>query len=108
MDEMCIRYVWGAGGGLHYDLFWCYLLNLLSITLVHIDNFPLLGDGVTPPPPTCFTMVLETLFVVYMMLLNYYSRFQVWRFLVTFADVLGLWPFTLDEFVQAFHDYVSP
>lgn len=22
-------------------------------------------------------------------------------------DVLGLWPFTLDELVQAFHDYVS-
>ncbi|GKU96347.1 hypothetical protein SLEP1_g9594 [Rubroshorea leprosula] len=30
---------------------------------------------------------------------------QVWRFLITFADILGLWPFTLDEFVQAFHDY---
>ncbi|KAJ8432424.1 hypothetical protein Cgig2_016054 [Carnegiea gigantea] len=30
-----------------------------------------------------------------------------WRFLITFADVLGLWPFTLDEFVQAFHDYDS-
>jgi len=33
--------------------------------------------------------------------------FQVWRFLITFADALELWPFTLDEFVQAFHDYVS-
>lgn len=32
---------------------------------------------------------------------------QVWRFLITFADILELWPFTLDEFVQAFHDYVS-
>lgn len=32
---------------------------------------------------------------------------QVWRFLITFTDVLHLWPFTLDEFVQAFHDYVS-
>ncbi|GAB2285385.1 hypothetical protein Dimus_019840 [Dionaea muscipula] len=30
---------------------------------------------------------------------------MVWRFLITFADVLGLWPFTVDEFVQAFHDY---
>ncbi|MCL7040386.1 hypothetical protein MKW94_028561, partial [Papaver nudicaule] len=30
---------------------------------------------------------------------------MVWRFLITFADVLELWPFTLDEFVQAFHDY---
>lgn len=26
---------------------------------------------------------------------------------MTFADVLGLWPFTLDEFVQALHDFVS-
>ncbi|KAM3222190.1 homeobox-DDT domain protein RLT2 isoform X1 [Capsicum annuum] len=30
---------------------------------------------------------------------------MVWRFLITFTDVLHLWPFTLDEFVQAFHDY---
>ncbi|KAL0327915.1 UNVERIFIED_CONTAM: Homeobox-DDT domain protein RLT2 [Sesamum calycinum] len=29
---------------------------------------------------------------------------MVWRFLINFADVLGLWPFTLDEFTQAFHD----
>lgn len=32
---------------------------------------------------------------------------MVWRFLITFADVLELWPFTLDEFVQAFHDCES-
>ncbi|KAF7803410.1 homeobox-DDT domain protein RLT1 [Senna tora] len=32
---------------------------------------------------------------------------HVWRFLITFADVLELWPFTLDEFLQAFHDYDS-
>ncbi|KAK4485260.1 hypothetical protein RD792_007892 [Penstemon davidsonii] len=32
---------------------------------------------------------------------------MVWKFCVTFADVLGLWPFTLDEFVQSFHDYDS-
>ncbi|KAI8026816.1 Homeobox-DDT domain protein RLT1 [Camellia lanceoleosa] len=30
---------------------------------------------------------------------------MVWRFLIKFADILGLWPFMLDEFVQAFHDY---
>jgi hypothetical protein len=33
--------------------------------------------------------------------------FQVWRFLISFSDVLDLWPFTLDEFIQAFHDYDS-
>ncbi|XP_009406256.2 homeobox-DDT domain protein RLT2 [Musa acuminata AAA Group] len=32
---------------------------------------------------------------------------MVWKFLITFADVLGLWPFTLDEFVQSLHDYDS-
>ncbi|XP_035551015.1 homeobox-DDT domain protein RLT2-like isoform X4 [Juglans regia] len=36
---------------------------------------------------------------------NIGNLLMVWRFLITFVDVLGLWPFTLDEFVQAFHDY---
>ncbi|KAK7412388.1 hypothetical protein VNO78_03844 [Psophocarpus tetragonolobus] len=38
---------------------------------------------------------------------NIGNLFMVWRFLITFADVLDLWPFTLDEFIQAFHDYDS-
>ncbi|XP_043687473.1 homeobox-DDT domain protein RLT2-like [Telopea speciosissima] len=36
---------------------------------------------------------------------NVGNLLMVWKFLITFADVLELWPFTLDEFVQAFHDY---
>ncbi|MQL80851.1 hypothetical protein Taro_013301 [Colocasia esculenta] len=36
---------------------------------------------------------------------NIGNLLMVWKFLITFADVLALWPFTLDEFVQAFHDY---
>nr|XP_034595610.1 homeobox-DDT domain protein RLT2-like isoform X2 [Setaria viridis] len=32
---------------------------------------------------------------------------MVWRFLITFTDVLGLSPVTLDEFVQSLHDYDS-
>ncbi|EEF44370.1 homeobox-DDT domain protein RLT2 isoform X2 [Ricinus communis] len=36
---------------------------------------------------------------------NVGNLLMVWRFLITFADVLGMWPFTLDEFVQAFHDF---
>ncbi|KAJ6853925.1 homeobox-DDT domain protein RLT2 isoform X2 [Iris pallida] len=32
---------------------------------------------------------------------------MVWNFLATFADVLELWPLTLDEFLQALHDYDS-
>ncbi|KAK7302837.1 hypothetical protein RJT34_13734 [Clitoria ternatea] len=38
---------------------------------------------------------------------NVGNLLMVWKFLITFADVLELWPFTLDEFVQAFHDYDS-
>ncbi|GLJ54616.1 hypothetical protein SUGI_1173340 [Cryptomeria japonica] len=38
---------------------------------------------------------------------NVGNLLMVWRFIITFADVLGLWPFTLDEFVQALHDYDS-
>ncbi|XP_073058613.1 homeobox-DDT domain protein RLT1-like [Primulina eburnea] len=38
---------------------------------------------------------------------NVGNLLMVWKFFVTFADVLGLWPFTLDEFLQAFHDYDS-
>ncbi|KAL9452464.1 hypothetical protein AB3S75_008284 [Citrus x aurantiifolia] len=38
---------------------------------------------------------------------NVGNLLMVWRFFITFADVLGLWPFTLDEFVQAFHDHES-
>lgn len=32
---------------------------------------------------------------------------QVWKFLITFADVLELSSVTLDEFIQSLHDYVS-
>ncbi|XP_008811888.2 homeobox-DDT domain protein RLT2-like isoform X2 [Phoenix dactylifera] len=38
---------------------------------------------------------------------NLGNLFMVWKFLITFADILGLWPFTLDEFVQSLHDYDS-
>ncbi|KAK7362794.1 hypothetical protein VNO77_04916 [Canavalia gladiata] len=38
---------------------------------------------------------------------NVGNLLMVWKFFITFADVLELWPFTLDEFVQAFHDYDS-
>ncbi|KAL4289870.1 hypothetical protein GQ457_14G009610 [Hibiscus cannabinus] len=38
---------------------------------------------------------------------NVGNLLMAWRFLITFADVLRLWPFTLDEFIQAFHDYDS-
>lgn len=51
------------------------------------------------------SFIIQNVFLFKWIELNVF--FQVWRFLITFADVLGLWPFTLDEFIQAFHDYVS-
>lgn len=38
---------------------------------------------------------------------NVRNLFMVFRFLHTLADVIGLCPFTLDEFLQAFHDHDS-
>ncbi|XP_073301309.1 homeobox-DDT domain protein RLT1-like [Primulina huaijiensis] len=38
---------------------------------------------------------------------NVGNLLMVWKFFVTFADVLRLWPFTLDEFLEAIHDYES-
>ncbi|XP_020587732.1 homeobox-DDT domain protein RLT2-like isoform X2 [Phalaenopsis equestris] len=34
---------------------------------------------------------------------NVGNLLMVWKFLVTFAGEFGLWPFTLEEFAQAFH-----
>ncbi|CAN4084106.1 unnamed protein product [Withania somnifera] len=38
---------------------------------------------------------------------NVGNLLMAWRFCLNFADILGLWPFALDEFLQAFHDYDS-
>ncbi|PIA31231.1 hypothetical protein AQUCO_05100028v1 [Aquilegia coerulea] len=36
---------------------------------------------------------------------NMGNLLMVYKFLITFAEVLDIWPFTLDEFIQAMHDY---
>ncbi|XP_020268550.1 homeobox-DDT domain protein RLT2 isoform X2 [Asparagus officinalis] len=38
---------------------------------------------------------------------NVANFLMVWKFLVTFTDVLGLCTFTIDEFLQSLHDYDS-
>ncbi|GJM93616.1 hypothetical protein PR202_ga10185 [Eleusine coracana subsp. coracana] len=38
---------------------------------------------------------------------NVAKLLMVWKFLITFTDVLGLSPVTLDEFVQCLHDYLK-
>ncbi|GAB4824907.1 hypothetical protein Ancab_007779 [Ancistrocladus abbreviatus] len=79
------------------------ILSLDSETLQNLDSF---RDLLSIFPPK--SVHLKKPFAIQPWIdseENVGNLLMVWRFLVTFADVLGLWPFTLDEFVQAFHDY---
>ncbi|XP_057537451.1 homeobox-DDT domain protein RLT2 isoform X4 [Amaranthus tricolor] len=79
------------------------ILSLDSETLQNLDSF---RDMLRRFPPT--SVQLKKPFATRPWLgseENVGNLLMVWRFLITFTDVLGLWPFTLDEFMQAFHDY---
>ncbi|KAL2937885.1 Homeobox-DDT domain protein RLT2 [Bienertia sinuspersici] len=79
------------------------ILSLDSETLLNLDSF---RDMLQVFPPK--SVQLKRPFAMRPWMgseENVGNLLMVWRFLITFADVLGLWPFTLDEFVQAFHDY---
>ncbi|XP_059659804.1 homeobox-DDT domain protein RLT2 [Cornus florida] len=79
------------------------ILALDSETLQNLEN---LRDMLTEFPPKSVT--LKRPFAIEPWTdseENIGNLLMVWRFLITFADALGLWPFTLDEFVQSFHDY---
>lgn len=84
------------------------LPSILSLDSDTLQNLELFRDFLTEFPPK--SVCLKRPFAVQPWTdsdKNVGSLFMVWRFLVTFADVLGIWPFTIDEFVQAFHDYDS-
>lgn len=84
------------------------LPSILSLDSDTLQNLELFRDLLTEFPPK--SVCLKRPFAVQPWTdsdKNVGSLFMVWRFLVTFADVLGIWPFTIDEFVQAFHDYDS-
>ncbi|XP_042972000.1 homeobox-DDT domain protein RLT2-like isoform X3 [Carya illinoinensis] len=82
------------------------LPSILSLDYETAQNLEIYRDMRTPFPPK--SVNLKRPFTVQPWIDsedNIGNLVMVWRFLITFVDVLGLWPFTLDEFVQAFHDY---
>ncbi|XP_047339783.1 homeobox-DDT domain protein RLT2 [Impatiens glandulifera] len=84
------------------------LPSILSLDSETLENIELLRDKLPAFPPKSEHM--KRPFAIQPWIdseENVGNLLMVWRFLITFADVLGLWPFTLDEFVQAFHDYDS-
>ncbi|KAF5474449.1 hypothetical protein F2P56_006347 [Juglans regia] len=82
-------------------------------SMIHLDhdslqNLELFRDSLSAFPPK--SVKLKKPFAIQPWINseeNIGNLLMVWRFFITFADVLKLWPFTLDEFVQAFHDYDS-
>ncbi|KAL2524213.1 homeobox-1 [Abeliophyllum distichum] len=84
------------------------LPSILSLDYDTLQNLESFRDALRKFPPK--SVRLEKPFAIQPWIdseENVGNLLMVWRFCFTFADVLGLWPFTLDEFVQAFHDYDS-
>ncbi|KAK7257406.1 hypothetical protein RIF29_31365 [Crotalaria pallida] len=82
------------------------LSSILALDYETMQNLELYADGRTLFPPK--SVHLKRPFSIQPWSdseENVGDLLMVWRFLVTFADVLGIWPFTLDELIQAFHDY---
>ncbi|XP_031255307.1 homeobox-DDT domain protein RLT2 isoform X3 [Pistacia vera] len=82
------------------------LPTILSLDFETLQNLESFRDVLCPFPPK--SVKLKRPFAILPWNgseENVGNLLMVWRFLITFADILGLWPFTLDEFVQAFHDY---
>ncbi|KAJ6734162.1 HOMEOBOX-DDT DOMAIN PROTEIN RLT2 [Salix purpurea] len=82
------------------------LPSIFPMDFETLQNLDLFRDKLTEFPPK--SVLLKRPFLVQPWNgseENIGNLLMVWRFLITFVDVLGIWPFTLDEFVQAFHDY---
>ncbi|XP_058730418.1 homeobox-DDT domain protein RLT2-like isoform X2 [Vicia villosa] len=82
------------------------LSSILDLDYETMQNLELYGDGPTSFPPK--SVQLKRAFSIQPWAdsdENVGDLLMVWKFLITFADVLGIWPFTLDELIQAFHDY---
>ncbi|XP_027345638.1 homeobox-DDT domain protein RLT2 isoform X2 [Abrus precatorius] len=82
------------------------LSSILALDYETIQNIELYGDARTSFPPK--SVQLKRIISVQPWSdseENVGNLLMVWRFLITFADALGIWPFTLDELVQAFHDH---
>ncbi|KAJ8764613.1 hypothetical protein K2173_006695 [Erythroxylum novogranatense] len=82
------------------------LPSVLSLDFETLQNLDLYRDKLSMFPPKSVLLSRPLLIQPWSdSEENVANLLMVWRFLMTFADVLGIWPFTLDEFVQAFHDY---
>uniref|UniRef100_A0A6N2MME7 Homeobox domain-containing protein n=1 Tax=Salix viminalis TaxID=40686 RepID=A0A6N2MME7_SALVM len=82
------------------------LPSIIPLDFETLQNLDLFRDKLTEFPPK--SVLLKRPFLIQPWNdseENVGNLLMVWRFLITFADILGIWPFTLDEFVQAFHDY---
>ncbi|KAL1325259.1 hypothetical protein HN51_035339 [Arachis hypogaea] len=82
------------------------LPSILALDYETMQNLELYRDGQTPFPPE--SVQLKKPFSIQPWSDSEEKTgnlLMVWRFLNTFADVLGIWSFTLDELIQAFHDY---
>ncbi|KAL9380337.1 hypothetical protein Peur_025994 [Populus x canadensis] len=82
------------------------LPSIIPLDFETLQNLDLFRDKLTEFPPK--SVLLKRPFLIQPWNgseENIGNLLMVWRFLITFVDVLGIWPFTLDEFVQAFHDY---
>ncbi|KAI3800848.1 hypothetical protein L1987_28946 [Smallanthus sonchifolius] len=86
------------------------LTSIVSLDYETLQNLDFFRDLLCVFPPKSVQMRLKRPFLVHPWIdseENVGNLLMVWRFCMTFADILGLWPFTLDEFVQALHDYDS-
>ncbi|KAJ0797032.1 putative transcription factor & chromatin remodeling DDT family [Helianthus annuus] len=86
------------------------LTSIVSLDYETLQNLDSFRDLLCVFPPKSVQTRLKRPFSVHPWIdseENVGNLLMVWRFCTTFADILGLWPFTLDEFVQALHDYDS-
>ncbi|KAL3643462.1 hypothetical protein CASFOL_014277 [Castilleja foliolosa] len=84
------------------------LPSILSLDYDTLQNLEAFRDALCEFPPKSVQLRMPFAIQPWMdSEENVGNLMMVWKFCVTFADVLGLWPFTIDEFVQAFHDYDS-
>ncbi|GFP97110.1 homeobox protein aristaless [Phtheirospermum japonicum] len=84
------------------------LPSILSLDYDTLQNLEAFRDALCEFPPKSVQLRMPFAIQPWMdSEENVGNLMMVWKFCVTFADVLGLWPFTIDEFIQAFHDYDS-
>ncbi|XP_076957084.1 homeobox-DDT domain protein RLT1-like [Bidens hawaiensis] len=86
------------------------LTSIVSLDYETLQNLDAFRDRLCVFPPKSVQVRFKNPFSVHPWIdseENVGNLFMAWRFGMTFADILEIWPFTLDEFIQALHDYDS-